>query len=381
MELETILSRLSDNTTIKDQFGASHTPIYQTATFDLQKQSGERVFEYSRSENPTRSALEEIFALAEEGQAAVCTSTGVGAVSLLFDATLRAGDSVLAEIDCYGGTFRSLQLLKEKFGIQVTYMDLTNYEAVEQYLKSNKVTLAIFESPTNPGLKILDIAKLVEIFHAHGTLVAIDNSLATFASQRPLTLGVDFSLFSATKYISGHSATIAGAVVAKDAHWGKKLRFFSNAGGRAQGPFEAFLVSLGLPTLMYRMRAQEASATTIATFLETRKEIARVVFPFLESHPQHELARKQMKICPGVITIEAANEKVTNDLLSKTKLFGEKASFGSADSRIEQPVKISHASYTKDALDAIGITPNTIRLSIGLENVNDLINDLTSALH
>ena len=259
-------------------------------------------------------------------------------------------------------------------------MDMTNYDAVEQFLNSNKVTLAIFESPTNPGLKILDIEKLAGIFHAHGTLVAIDNSLATFASQKPLTLGVDFSLFSATKYISGHSATIAGAVVAKDKNWGKKLRFFSNAGGRAQGPFEAFLVSLGLPTLMYRMRAQEASAITIASFLEARDEITKVIFPFLKSHRQHELARKQMKICPGVITLETANAKVTDDLLNKTKLFGEKASFGSADSRIEQPVKISHASYTKEALEAIGITPNTIRLSIGLENVGDLIADITAAL-
>jgi cysteine-S-conjugate beta-lyase len=380
MKLETILSRLSENSSIKDQFGASHIPIYQTATFDLQKQSGERIYEYSRSENPTRSALEEIFALAEEGQAAVCTSTGVGAVSLLFDATLKAGDSVLAEIDCYGGTFRSLELLKEKFGIQVTYMDLTNYDAVEQFLKSHKVTLAIFESPTNPGLKILDIKRLSDIFRKYGALTAIDNSLATFASQKPLTLGVDFSLFSATKYISGHSATIAGAVVAKDKSWGKKLRFFSNAGGRAQGPFEAFLVSLGLPTLIYRMKAQEAAATEIALYLETRKEIAKVVFPFLESHPQHELARRQMSICPGVITIETADENVTKSLVSRTKLFGEKASFGSADSRIEQPMKISHASYTKEALDAIGITPNTIRLSIGLEHVDDLIEDLASAL-
>ena len=380
MELETILARLTDNCGLRDQFGASHIPIYQTATFDLQKQNGSKIYEYSRSENPTRNALEEIFALAEEGHSASCTSTGVGAVSLLFDAVLCSGDSVLAEIDCYGGTFRTLNLLSEKFGVNVTFMDFANYTAVETHLKTNKIKLVVFESPTNPGLKILDIRKLSDICHANGALVAIDNSLATFASQKPLTLGADFSLFSATKYISGHSATIAGAVVAKDPEWSEKLRYFSNAGGRAQGPFEAFLVSLGLPTLIYRMRAQEVSAGMIASFLETHKRVKKVLFPFLPSHPQYKLAKQQMKICPGVITLEMENEEATNSFINNTKLFGEKASFGSADSRIEQPAKISHASYTQEALKAIGISQNTVRLSIGLENIDDLINDIKSAL-
>ena len=380
MELETILARITENASVHDPYGASHTPIYQTATFDLKKQSGSKIYDYSRSDNPTRNSLEDIFTLVEEGSGAICTGTGIGAVALLFETVLQTGDTVLAEIDCYGGTYRLLHILRDKYKINVHYTDLTDYKNVDAYLKKNVVKLVICESPTNPGLKIIDVKRLAALCYDAGTLLAVDNSLATFASQKPLTLGADFSLFSATKYISGHGATVAGVIVSKDKAWAEKVSYFSNAGGRSQSPFDSFLISLGLPTLTYRMKAQEANALLIAKYLSTRSEVQHVAFPFLESHPHYTLAKKQMKICPALITLEMKDMETAEKFIKNSKLFGEKASFGSPDSRVEQPSKISHASYSNEDLKAIGITKQTLRLSIGLENPDDLINDIDAAL-
>lgn len=381
MQLETLLANITQHCNTIDAYGATHLPIYNTATFDLKRQfTGEKVYDYSRTDNPTRNALEEIFTLAENGAGGVCTNTGIAAISLLLETVLQSGDAILVERDCYGGTYRLLNLLLEKHKITSYYADFTNTTEVEAILKTTKIRLVLCESPTNPGLKIIDISEIAALTQKYDTLFAVDNSMATFASQRPLDLGADFSVFSATKFISGHGSVVAGAVIAKSEEWVEKLQYFSNAQGKAQSPMDAFLVSLGLPTLVYRMKTQEQSAIRLANSLQELPEVIEVKFPGLPSHPQYALARKQMKIIPSVLTVQLESEELAEAVVKNTKLFGEKVSFGTADSRIEIPSRMSHATYSEEDLQKIGLTKATIRISVGLEDTEDLVQDIKQAI-
>lgn len=381
MKIETLLANLALNSDFKDPYGASHFPIYNTATFDLKKQEeNDRIYDYSRSDNPTRNALENIFAKAENGFGCVCTNTGIAAISVLFETVLKNGDTVLVENDSYGGTYRLLKVLSEKNNIKTIYTDFTNLHLVEEELKNNEIALILCESPTNPSLKIIDLEAIGKISKKYNTLFAVDNSMATFVSQKPLDLGADFSVFSTTKFISGHGSVTAGAVVSKTKELHQKVRFFANAYGNAQSPMDVYLTSLGLPTLVYRMKAQEESALKIAKFLKTIPQIKSVKFPALEDFEQHDLAKKQMSIIPAVLTIQLQDEETANQLINNTKLFGKKVSFGTSDSRLEIPAKMSHASNPKDSLASKGIDNATVRISVGLENTEDLIEDLSQAL-
>ena len=381
MKIETLLANLALNSDFKDPYGASHFPIYNTATFDLKKQEGnERIYDYSRSDNPTRNALENIFAKAENGFGCVCTNTGIAAISVLFETVLKNGDTVLVENDSYGGTYRLLKVLSEKNNIKTIYTDFTNLNLVEEELKNNEIALILCESPTNPSLKIIDLEEIGKLSKKYNTLFAVDNSMATFVSQKPLDLGADFSVFSTTKFISGHGSVTAGAVVSKTKELHQKVRFYANAYGNAQSPMDVYLTSLGLPTLVYRMKAQEESALKIAKFLKNFPQIKSVKFPALEDFEQHDLAKKQMSIIPAVLTIQLQDEETANQLINNTKLFGKKVSFGTSDSRLEIPAKMSHATNSKDSLASKGIDNATVRISVGLENTEDLIEDLSQAL-
>lgn len=381
MQLETLLANITQHCNTIDAYGATHLPIYNTATFDMKRQIGcDKVYDYSRTDNPTRNALEEIFTQAENGAGSVCTNTGIAAISLLFETVLKSGDAVLVEKDCYGGTYRLLNVLFEKNNIQTHYADFTDENEVEEVLKNNQIRLVLCESPTNPGLKIIDLTSLATLVKKYNSLFAVDNSMATFASQQPLNLGADFSLFSATKFISGHGSVVAGAIVAKSPEWAEKLQYFSNAQGRAQSPFDVFLVSLGLPTLVYRMKTQEQSALRLAKYLLEIPEVIDVKFPGLPSHPQYELVKKQMKIVPSVLTVQFENEELAESVIKNTRLFGEKVSFGTADSRLEIPARMSHATYSEEDLKKIGLTKATVRISVGLEDTEDLIQDLKQAI-
>lgn len=382
MQLETLLANITQNSNLKDSYGATHLPIYNTATFDLKRQSQEgQIYDYSRSDNPTRNALETVFAKAESGFGCVCTNTGISAIALLFETVLKNGEQVLIEKDCYGGTYRLLNILFEKNNITTHYSDFTEINEVENIMKSNKISLVVCESPTNPSLKIVDIEAISQVAKKYNSLLAVDNSMATFASQKPLELGADFSVFSTTKFISGHGSVTAGAIVSKDELWDEKFKYIANAQGRAQSPFDVFLVSLGLPTLTYRMKAQEASALKIAQFLENHPEVVEVKFPGLPSHPQYELAKKQLKIIPSVLTIELKSAEKAENFIKKTTLFGEKVSFGSADSRLEIPARMSHATNTEEDLAAKGLSFATVRIAVGLEDTDDLILDIVQALN
>lgn len=382
MHLETLLANITQHSDLKDAYGATHLPIYNTATFDLKRQDpGGQIYDYSRSDNPTRNALETIFAKAENGFGCICTNTGIAAIALLFETVLKTNDHVLIEKDCYGGTYRLLNILFEKNNITAHYADFTNLQAIEKILVNHNIKLVVCESPTNPSLKIVDLNAVAIISKKYNCLTAVDNSMATFASQKPLELGIDFSVFSTTKFISGHGSVTAGAIVSKDKFWDEKFKYIANAQGRAQSPFDIFLVSLGLPTLTYRMKAQEESALKIAQYLEKHAEVSDVKFPGLPSHPQYELAKRQLKIIPSVLTIQLESEEKAENFIKNCKLFGEKVSFGSADSRVEIPSKMSHATNSAEDLLDKGINHATVRIAVGLENTDDLIQDIDQALN
>lgn len=380
LHVETDLAHIQDFANQTDKHGASHFPIYNTGTFDLKKQNGDEVYDYTRSGNPTREVLENLFAHVEHGAGCVCTHTGIAAVGLLFETVLKANSHVLVEADCYGGTFRLLKIFEDKYNVTVHFKNFLHVEELEEVLQNNPIDLILCESPTNPGLKIIGLETIGKLSKKYNTLFAVDNSLATFISQRPLDMGADFSLFSTTKYISGHGSVIAGAIVSKTKELAKEIGFYANAHGRSQNPMDVFLISLGIPTLKVRMKEHEKNALMIARFLEEQSYISKVIFPALKSHPQYDLAQKQMDFIPGLFCADFQSVQLAEKFIEKTKIFGEKCSFGSPDSRIEIPAKISHATFSKEELEAIGIKDRTVRFSIGLENIEDLINDIKQAV-
>lgn len=378
--IETALCHMTKFAPNQDIYGASHFPIYNTGTFDLKKQDGDKIYDYTRSDNPTRETLENLFAHAEGGAGCVCTHTGIASVALLFETVLKANSQILVEADCYGGTFRLLKVFKEKYNITVHFANFLDFEQLENILKTNPIDLVLCESPTNPGLKIIDLENVANLAHKYNSLFAVDNSLATFISQKPLELGADFSLFSTTKYVSGHGAVVAGAIVAKTQELADEIHYYANAHGRSQNPMDVYLISLGIPTLNIRMKAHLESALEIVNFLKDQNYIKSVTFPALKEHAQYELAKKQMKYIPAVFCVDFTSVELAEQFIEKTKIFGEKCSFGSPDSRVEIPAKISHASFSKEELAAIGISDSTVRFSIGLENVQDLIEDIKQAV-
>ncbi len=378
--IETLLSHITQFAPFKEQAGASLFPIYNTGTFDLKKQNGNKIYDYTRSDNPTREMLENLFTSVEGGAGCVCTHTGIASIALLFETVLKANSSILVEADCYGGTFRLLKIFKDKYNITVHFANFLDFEKLENILKKNPIDLVLCESPTNPGLKIIDLKKVSLLSKKYNSLFAVDNSLATFISQRPLELGADFSLFSTTKYISGHGAVVAGAIVTKTEELAKQIHYYANAGGRSQNPMDVYLISLGISTLKIRMKEHQKNSIKIANFLQKQDYIKKVTHPALKSHPQYKLAREQMGYIPGVFCVDFSSVKLAEKFIKNTKIFGEKCSFGSSDSRIEIPAKISHASFSKEKLAAIGISDSTVRFSIGLENIKDLIQDIKQAV-
>ncbi|TLP40796.1 trans-sulfuration enzyme family protein [Arcobacter arenosus] len=379
-KIETKLSHLAKYAPFEDIAGASHFPIYNTGTFDLKKQSGDKIYDYTRSDNPTREMLENLFTEVEGGAGCVCTHTGIASVALLFETVLKANSHILVEADCYGGTFRLLKVFKEKYNITVHFADFLEFDELEKILSNNPIDLVLCESPTNPGLKIIDLKQVSFLAKKYHALFAVDNSLATFISQRPLDLGADFSLFSTTKYISGHGAVVAGAIVAKTAELANEIHYYANAHGRSQNPMDVYLISLGIPTLKVRMAEHEKVSIKIAQFLEDQDYINKVTHPALKSHPQYDLAKEQMNYIPGVFCADFESLELAEKFIENTKIFGEKCSFGSPDSRVEIPAKISHASFSKEELEAIGIAEGTVRFSIGLESYEDLIEDIKQAV-
>ena len=356
--------------------GAIVTPIYQTSTYVHDTLGVHKGYDYSRTSNPTRSALERCLAELEGGVYSLAFSSGMAATDTVMR-LLKPGDHTLLGTDVYGGTYRLFNSEWERYGLIFSIVDLADLTAIEAALLPT-TRLIWLETPTNPLLRLADIAAVVELAHRHGVLVCADNTFATPCAQRPLELGADIVVHSTTKYLSGHNDVVGGAIAVRDASLHQRFAFLQNGVGAVPGPFDCWLTLRGLKTLALRMQAHSANALAIARHLESHTAIARVLYPGLPSHPQHELARQQMALFGGMLDVELREgEAAARHLCECTRLFALAESLGSVESLIELPAVMTHASVVGTPL---AITPSLVRISVGIEHVEDLIADLDQAL-
>jgi cystathionine beta-lyase/cystathionine gamma-synthase len=359
--------------------GAVITPIFQTSTYAQEDIGVHKGFEYSRTDNPTRAVVEQVVASLEGGTYGLGFASGMAAESTIMH-TLKAGDHVIAGDDLYGGTGRLFSRVFEKFGLHFTYVDPSQAGRVEAAMRP-ETRMVWLESPTNPLLRIVDIAAVSEIAHRRGALVVVDNTFASPLFQQPLTLGADIVVHSATKYLGGHSDLVMGMAVTSNDDLYASLKFHQNSAGGTPGAFDSWLLLRGLKTLELRMRQHERNAMAVACFLEGRPEVARVLYPGLRSHPQHELAARQMSGFGGIVTVDlVGGEAAARRLLRGTKLFLTAESLGGVESLADHPAIMTHASVPAEKRDALGISGGLVRLSVGIENEADLLNDLEAAL-
>jgi cystathionine gamma-synthase len=363
-------------------YGAVMPPIYQTSTFAFRDICTNVGFDYTRSGNPTRAALEEAIALLEGGSGATCTSTGMSAVVVALN-LLPHGSHILCTVDCYGGTFRALEHARSAYGLQITYLDLGDLDAVRAAFRKD-TRLVWVETPSNPLLRLTDIAAVAEMAHARGALLAVDNTFMSPVLQRPFESGADLVIHSTTKYLNGHSDVVGGAVVAPKGRTDllQRIQSMNNLLGTSQSPHDAFLVLRGMKTLLLRMRAHEAGASAVAAFLADHPQVDRVHYPGLPSHPQHALARRQQRGFGGMVSFELRDgrrERVDH-VLRSLRWFTLAESLGGVESLVAHPASMTHASMTPEARRRAGITDGVIRLSIGIEDASDLIADLGQVL-
>lgn len=361
--------------------GSISVPIYQTATFVQDAPGEHKGFDYSRSNNPTRTTLETLVAKLEGGAVGLAFASGLAAIDTVLK-TLKTGDEIIAVDDIYGGAYRLFTHVYEKFGITIKYVDTTNVENVANAITEN-TKLVWIESPTNPTLKISDIAAIAKIAHENNALLCVDNTFASPILQQPIALGADIVIHSATKYLGGHSDLIAGVVIVKDQLLGEHLKFIQNAGGNILGPFDSWLVIKGLETLSLRVRYQADSALKVAEYLATHPAIEEVFYPGLKSHLNHDIAVKQFNNgFGGVISfrLKTDNKLISTQLLKSLKYFHLAESLGGVKSLACLPCEMTHKSVPEDKRRSTGITDGFIRLSIGLEETEDLISDLGNSL-
>ena len=360
--------------------GAVTVPIYQTTTFAQEAPGDHKGFEYSRSNNPTRQVLENLVATLENGAHGFAFASGLAAIDAGFK-TLSTGDEVIAVANIYGGTYRLLEDVYAKFGIKAHYVDTTNIKNITAKV-SSKTKLIWIESPTNPTLRITDIAAVAKVAQAHNILLCVDNTFATPIAQKPLVLGADIVIHSATKYIAGHSDVTAGLVVTKTETIGKLIKFHQNSTGSILSPWESFLTIRGIETLPLRYNAYAASALKIAEFLAKQKTIRNIYYPGLETHEGHSLAKKQQKNFGAVISFDFKNDRKETALsfIKHLEYFKLTEGLGGTHSYCNYPSEMSHTSVPRDIKLKTGISDSLIRLSIGLEETDDLINDIAQAL-
>jgi cystathionine gamma-synthase len=363
-------------------YGAVMPPIYQTSTFAFRDVCTNAGFDYTRSGNPTRAALEEALSLLEGGGGATCTATGMSAVLVALN-LLPRGAHVLATVDCYGGTFRLLEHARAAHGLEVTYLDLADLAAVEAAFRP-ATGMVWIETPSNPLLRLTDIRAVSALARARGALTAVDNTFLSPVLQKPFALGADLVVHSTTKYLNGHSDVVGGAVVAAPGRTAlvQRLQSVNNLLGTAQSPHDAFLVLRGLKTLLLRMRAHEAGAQVVARWLAAHPAVAKVFYPGLESHPQHALARAQQQGFGAMLSFELADGRPqrVNHVLTTLRWFTLAESLGGVESLVAHPASMTHASMTPEARRRAGITDSVIRLSIGIEDPADLVADLERSL-
>jgi len=359
--------------------GAVSVPIYQTSTFVQEAPGVNKGYDYARTNNPTRATLESLIAQLEEGSTGIAFASGLAAIDAVLK-LLQTGDEVIAVDDIYGGAYRLFEQVYKKFGVHVHYVDSSHVENIFNAI-TRKTKLIWIETPTNPTLKISDIQAIAKIAKANNCLLSVDNTFASPALQQPLLLGADVVVHSATKYLGGHSDLIAGLVVTKEKEIGDKIKFYQNACGATLAPFDSWLLIRGIETLHLRIRQHCASAQSIATFLQQHPSVDNVYYPGLKSHPNHQIAKQQAKGFGGIVSfsLKNDNEKAASNFCTSTKLFKLAESLGGVKSLLSHPASMTHKTIPVDKRKAAGVSDSLIRLSVGLEDVEDLISDLEKA--
>jgi cystathionine gamma-lyase/cystathionine beta-lyase/cystathionine gamma-lyase/homocysteine desulfhydrase len=358
--------------------GAVIVPIYQTSTYAQEGLGRHKGFEYARTQNPTRLALEKNLAALEGARFGYAFASGMSAI----DATLRlikAGEHVLVSDNTYGGTFRLFDRVLSDYGIEFSYVDTTNIHNVEAAIKPN-TKMVFIETPTNPVMSVTDLQAVSEIAHAQGARVVCDNTFMSPALQRPIEFGVDIVLHSTTKYLNGHSDSVGGAVLLNDEEDAQKLAFIQNGVGAILSPFDSWLVLRGTKTLAVRMKAHEVNGNQVASFLTEHPKVKMVYYPGLQSHPQHELAKRQQKGFGGMIAFDVGSLENASRFLESVKLCLLAESLGGVETLISHPATMTHASVPVEKRNQLGITDGLVRISVGIEDPEDIIADLDQAL-
>lgn len=365
---------------IDPAFGAVMPPVYQTSTYSQSTPGGHKGFEYSRSGNPTRAALERALASIENGKFGLAFGSGLAAIDAVIK-LLRPGDEVISTNDLYGGSYRLFTKIFEGFGIKFHFVGMENTDEIETYI-NEKTKLIWVETPTNPMMNIIDIKTMAKISKKHNLLMAVDNTFASPYLQQPLNLGADIVMHSATKYLGGHSDVVLGALVVKDKDLAEKLYFIQNASGAICGPQDSFLVLRGLKTLHVRMQRHCENGRIVAEYLSKHPKIEKIYWPGFEDHPNHHIAKKQMKDFGGMISFVAKGNDYAEAIriVENLKVFTLAESLGGVESLAGHPASMTHASIPKEDREKIGVVDSLIRLSVGIEDADDLVADLKQAI-
>ncbi|GAA3632380.1 cystathionine gamma-synthase [Flavivirga jejuensis] len=361
-------------------YGAVMPPIYQTSTYAQTTPGGHKGYEYSRTHNPTRNALENALASIENGEYGLAFGSGLAAIDAIIK-LLKPGDEVISTNDLYGGSFRLFTKIFQDFGIKFHFIGMQNASNIETYINTNTKLIWV-ETPTNPMMNIIDVKAVSAISKKHKILLAVDNTFATPYLQQPLDLGADIVMHSATKYLGGHSDVVMGALIVKDKELADKLYFVQNASGAVCGPQDSFLVLRGIKTLHIRMQRHCENGKAVAEFLANHPKIENVYWPGFENHPNHDIAKSQMKDFGGMIsfTTKGNNMKESIRIVENLKIFTLAESLGGVESLSGHPASMTHASIPKEEREKTGVVDSLIRLSVGIEDVDDLIADLEQAL-
>jgi len=361
-------------------YGSVMPPIYQTSTYSQTTPGGHKGFEYSRSGNPTRAALERSLASIENGKHGLAFGSGLAAIDAVIK-LLNPGDEVISTNDLYGGSYRLFRKVFEKFGIKFHFIGMQDASKIEDYVNKNTKLLWV-ETPTNPMMNVIDIVACSKIAKKHKLLLAVDNTFATPYLQQPLEMGADIVMHSATKYLGGHSDVVMGALIVNDDVLAEQLYFIQNASGAVCGPQDSFLVLRGIKTLHLRMQRHCENGAVVAKYLSTHPKVEKVYWPGFPSHPNHEIAKKQMKDFGGMISFTMKGNTLEDavKVVEKLKIFTLAESLGGVESLAGHPASMTHASIPKEEREKTGVVDSLIRLSVGIEDADDLIEDLKQAL-
>jgi cystathionine beta-lyase/cystathionine gamma-synthase len=357
--------------------GAVTTPIYQTSTYVQPELGRHKGYEYARTQNPTRSALEANLAALERGKHAHCFASGMSATDTIFR-LLKSGDHVVAGENMYGGSYRLFSRVLERFGLQFTYVDTSRVDEVRKALRP-ETKIVFLETPTNPMMTVTDLAACAEVGHAHGALVVVDNTFCSPWIQRPIELGADIVMHSTTKFLNGHSDSVGGVVVSSSDEIAEQIGFLQNAVGAILSPFDSWLVLRGVKTLAVRMKRHEENGTAMASYLANHQKVRKVYYPGLPDHPQHELAKRQMNGFGSMISFELGSKENAKKFLDRVRLCSLAESLGGVETLISHPESMTHGSVPAEMRQRLGITPGLVRISVGIEDIEDLIADLENA--